>query len=404
MSEHERLSRELRNRAAETGGHPISFDDVKRSATKMKWQQRAAGIGAAAVVLAIAVPVGFAVTNTNGSRNDGNPPVATNTPNPTVASPKPTPVVLPDGSIELRLEGAPTGAEPSAGWIEGNVLHLGDGSEVQLPKAYDDAVPYKDGYLAANVADSTIDEIQDGKVVRTFPGAGFAMSPEGDSIAWFEQKAGGPGTLRIYLETAPDQDSDVEIPAGKVAVPVALSWNNAVYNLRDEATGEQSTWYTDPPRSHEIEGAFAVGGTTGSQAAVMTKLKEDGSCWAFYGFPGGEYAGSFGKETCDFSLGQVSSDGKYVIGWPAYADGWGPGNVAVLDAKTLKPVVRFTRSADYGVSHAVWDGDTNSLIASVYQEGVWQLVRLGLDGTIETASDQVQADDMSAPFRLASIR
>ena len=84
----------------------------------------------------------------------------------------------------------------------------------------------------------------------------------------------------------------------------------------------------------------------------------------------------------------------------AYADGWGPGEVAILDAKTFKPVMQFDSGRDYGVQNAVWDADSDHLIATVYLDGAWRLLRLGVDGSIETASDAVEADDVSNPFRV----
>ena len=34
-------------------------------------------------------------------------------------------------------------------------------------------------------------------------------------------------------------------------------------------------------------------------------------------------------------------------------------------------------------------------------KGTWQIVRIGLDGSVENAVEPVMASDMKAPFRLA---
>jgi hypothetical protein len=405
MTDNERLSRELRDRADQAGGHPISFDDVKRSARKMKWQQRAAAGGVAAVVLAIAVPVGLSVANNNDTTS---PPVAN--PSPTIATPSPTATTTPspegDGKVELTLD-APAGAAARTSWLDGKTLHLAGGETVELPKAYSDVVSYHGGFLGATVADYSVDEIRNGNVVSSHPGSGFAVSADGTLVSWFEQSPDGPGQLKIGIASGMgDGEQSVEIPQGLKATPMTFRGSDVVYQTDNQNSGERKVWYTDGDRSHEIKGATGIGGysSTTDKAAVQTKVTDEGSCWSTYGFPGGEYAGGFDNQTCAFSLGEFSTDGKYVIGWPAYYDGWGPGEVSLLDAETFKPVAQFDSGKDYGVSDAVWEGDSNSLLASVYLDGTWQLLRLGVDGSIETASGPVEADDLPNPFQLVDVR
>ncbi len=59
----------------------------------------------------------------------------------------------------------------------------------------------------------------------------------------------------------------------------------------------------------------------------VTSITDAGSCSVVLG-----RSGDKAWTTCDYTLGQFSPDGKYVIGHPAYRDGIGDGSVAILDA------------------------------------------------------------------------
>ena len=167
MTDNERLSEELRNRAELAGGHPISFDDVKRSATRLKWQRRAATGAVAAVVLAIGVPVGFAVVD-GSSGGDGTPPVA-NTPS---VSPS---VSVPDRpeQVVLTVAGAPRGAEPGVVYASDRQIIEPDGTATDVAHDYFDVAPFGDGWLGLRFEDggNTLAEVldADGAVERSFP-------------------------------------------------------------------------------------------------------------------------------------------------------------------------------------------------------------------------------------------
>jgi hypothetical protein len=325
--------------------------------------------------------------------------------NPT---PTPTPTPDQDGEVALTLD-APAGDPPLISWREGRTLHLAGGGTAELPKAYDDVVSYRGDFLGLDYGVGNIDVVRDGQVVDTFPGNGFAVSADGTEVAWYEGDADGGQIKQGLASGMGEGEATQEVPAGFLATPLTFTPNTRlVYQLDGQREPyDRTIWFTDfDGRAIQIKGASGVGGynpETGA-VAVQTKATDFGSCWAMYSYGGGEAAESFGDETCDFSLGEFSTDGKYVIGWPAYADGWGPGEVTILDAETFEPVVRFDSGEDYGVHEAVWDSDGDSLIATVYLDGTWQLLRLGVDGSVETVSDPVEADDMSNPFRLVDVR
>ena len=403
MNDNERLSRELRDRAAHTGGHPISFDDVKRSANKMKWQQRAATGAVAAVVLAIGIPVGMSIAGGEGA---SNPPIAgTNTETPT---PTQNPDPDGDGKVTLTLD-APEGDAPRVSYMQGKTLHLSDGSTQALPKAYDDVVSYHGDFMGLDYGAGKIDVVRDGAVVDSFPGFGFAVSVDGTEVAWYAGDANGGQIKRGIPSGMGEGEATQDVPVGYLVTKMVFTPGaRLMYQLDNQNEPyDRTVWYTEfDGRATQVEGALAIGGYNNAtgQVSVMTQLSDDGSCWALYSYGGGEASETFSKETCDYTLGEFSADGKYVMAIGPYQSGWGPGDVTILDATTLEPVIDFVRDQDYGMGTATWDGESDSLIAIVYLEGHWQLLRLAADGRIETVSKSVEADDLSGPFRLVSAR
>ncbi|UUZ57947.1 hypothetical protein [Nocardioides sp. B-3] len=92
-----------------------------------------------------------------------------------------------------------------------------------------------------------------------------------------------------------------------------------------------------------------------------------------------------------------------MLGTPAYADGFGPTTLDVLDLRSGEPERTFasTRKATTTYFDEVWE-DATHIPAVTYRGGEFAIVRLGLDGSMEYAVAPV-ADpdgDMESPFRL----
>ena len=91
--------------------------------------------------------------------------------------------------------------------------------------------------------------------------------------------------------------------------------------------------------------------------------------------------------TCRNQLSVISPDKVHVVGTPAYADGFGPTRLDLLDLRTGERVRSFTpdrrgRSATY--FDQVWE-DAEHLLVVTFQAGEWAVVRLGTDGSMEYA-------------------
>jgi hypothetical protein len=385
--------------ASVANAHPRS-DLATSTLARARTQRRNRVIAAGAALGAAAVVLGFVVVTQPFSTQSAPRPTDVATQGDSAPTPDPDG----DGNVSLTLN-APRGPDPRVSWVQGTTLHLSSGETVEFTRPYDNVVAFGSGYLAADSSNGTLDNIQDGDVVATFPASGLLASPDGIFVAWYEESPFNGGRILIRFANGPVRgyaESTIPIPKGMTATPVAFRDQGVLYQTDDQSTGERAVWMSEGDHGVRIDGASAIGGYSpnGDVAVMQTKVTDTGSCWSSYAFPGGEFAGALTEQTCNFSLGELSADGKYLIGWPAYADGWGPGEVAILDAKSFKPVMQFDAGEDYGVMDAVWDGDSDSLIATVYLEGTWQLLRLGTDGSIETASESVVADDVSNPFRM----
>jgi hypothetical protein len=106
--------------------------------------------------------------------------------------------------------------------------------------------------------------------------------------------------------------------------------------------------------------------------------------------------------TCRNVLADIAPDNRHVIGTPAYADGFGPTTLHVLDLRTGERV-RAWRAARDGSSatyfEEVWE-DAEHLLVVTYQDREWAVVRLGLDGSMEYAVPPRRGTDLRRPFHL----
>jgi len=106
-------------------------------------------------------------------------------------------------------------------------------------------------------------------------------------------------------------------------------------------------------------------------------------------------------KTCDYTLGTFSPDGRYVMGRPANLDGLGDGLVAILDAETGDMVSEFANDEQTQaiIGQAVWETD-RTMLATVYQDGAWSLMRLTDLGELQKVADLEGGDKVAPPAYL----
>jgi hypothetical protein len=108
-------------------------------------------------------------------------------------------------------------------------------------------------------------------------------------------------------------------------------------------------------------------------------------------------------ETCDNRLLDFSPSGTHLLGVGSVGDGFGDGQVSILDAAdgTVLVDLRSDEEHQTSVVQMAWEDDSHVLMVT-YADGAWAIVRLGLDGSMEYAVPPREGDQFERPFFLQS--
>lgn len=390
-----RLGREA-ERFERLGGTPLDISQVLDRAGEIRRGRRMrATIAMAACVLAIAVPTALVAVNQDRTHE-----------------PTPAPAPKVDRS-PFTLTGLEQGTAPKTGWFEGRVWHPQAGKQIEVTGAGRvTAVAHVGTALLVKVSDEEGNNEatllppfgEEPVTARTWPmGGEFAVSPEGNVVAFVQ-----PNGVVTTVQDAGSRFFELgKIPTGSGFSAIAIQGENC--SGRSEDAGctvyattngtESHTWTTAPHDivAEEVDNGLrkTVDVTPDGRAAGMLSATDSGSCWESIG----RDLGGLWK-TCDNSLGPFSPDGKHLLGYPAYRDGAGDSSLSVLDAETGEPVLHLTTVPGVFFGSSVWEDDSH-VLAAVYQEGKWAIVRIGMNGDREVAVGPVAGDDAYvSPFTL----
>lgn len=305
-----------------------------------------------------------------------------------------------------------TGAPPGLVWSETtgdeSTIH-GPAGEMTLDGGVDALAPMGSGYVVQSFDTSD----PNARTITRFVGAdgtpgrstwrtgyGLATSPDGEAVA-FTVRRGGVKVI--------DQDGDrvlgmPSVPSKEFAEPAHVS---SGYCKEDEtsngcavlvnSTRRRESWVVS---SHGIVDTLpvkAVSTGRGRWTGGITSFSDTGTCSVMMRNLHRRW------RTCDNMFSDISPDTQRVLGTPAYADGFGPTKLDVLDLRTGKPQHSWisTRKATTTYFDEVWEDPTHILVVT-YQDEEFAVVRLGLDGSMEYAVAPVADDDgdMESPFTL----
>jgi hypothetical protein len=393
------LSRTLETQAeqfARRGGHPLEIENVLARAGEIRRGRRMrATIVMAAAVLAIAVPVGILTTG----KDHGSLP--------TPAGP-----VTIDRS-PITLDDLKTGDAPHTGYGTGRTWHSPDGvvDLSGLPDEIGEVAPVSGGFMVATYDQESGKQsahfvTSQGDVTgnaRLMDGS-FAVSAGGD-VAAFVQPDGIPVLFQA------DGDVYYELPGiprgsgfGAVAVtgedctPAAENKGCAVWVQSRGKRPEAWVSTTDGVNTARPEFKLLTAVRDGELVAGMTKITDYGSCSAVEPFDLDEPKWT----TCEHQFISFSPDGGHLLAGSAYYDGLGDSRLAVLDSETGKAVIDLTTANEAVVTGRIWEDDSH-LLVTVFQQGRWAVLRIGLNGEREYAASPVAGtDDLSSPFVLPS--
>ena len=405
------LGQHLRHRVDGLHDAPLTLGDVQGRARTIRRNRWVAGAASVAAAVAIIVPVTI-FAGQDLTRSDApTPGPATSSPSGTptraVDPEKPTEAPSPRGNVGTLSLGQqfPGGAAPTIPFLDGDQLTRPDGTTTQLPQQYNEFVTLGEQILAIGSDDGgnrfldligpdgsldTVADISGGLAVNTQRTSAAWATTDGDLMTIW---SGGQVSLG-------DQGGPVD--------PVAISGDGSCLESENEQgctvfynrEGEQSPRYAT---SHGIIDDVAVNPTpvkvndvdARGNRAVQTTSSIDGSCSGVFGTQG-----RYRWKTCDYSLERFSPGGGLISAPPAYRDGLGDGMVSVLDATTGEPVL--DAKIDRGfVNTTAWEDDAHLLVVVYDADNGWRILRVGVDGSVETAAGPVtDADEMSSPFVL----
>jgi hypothetical protein len=421
MSTHDesRLARGLHRRADEVGGHPVSLEDVQRSARGIRRRRRVAGGIAAVAMVAVAVPATITAITAGGGRSDRPAPIASPshpvpsttstastastgsaTPLPSATSAPSAPSAEPSAA-PLTTHGSGPSGPPAVDYLSGVTLHRVDGSTVHLPGTYNELTPYHGGYLATELGDQGFEVVtldNTGKEVDRRPGDfRIAVGANGTTVSWLTLDGARPVLHRAIASGSSDVVDDVPVRSSAATGPIGfVDAEQVVYEVPGEAPEVRLADFADRS-DRRLTGLIGVGGTSPSEPLVSGQLssQDDGSCWAVRRVTDGHDL----WRTCDFSLGRFSPDGRLVVGYSAYRDGAGDSELAVLDAHTGRVLAHWksTRRSQAIAQRVTWEND-DTLLATVFQAGAWSMMRLGDDGELTTALGPEQGDLDRSPW------
>ncbi len=258
--------------------------------------------------------------------------------------------------------------------------------------------PYAVGWLAMGFDGNQVFLDSDGRTERSQPGSDFVVNAAGSQVAYVNATEGvQDGPKLVLAPTMGSESLKQRQPVPADARPVGfLDDDTVVYRTEGEQPETFVTSFDGTEKG--VPGLMGASGVSESGLiAGMTKSMVDGSCSAVVRAEGFEQL----WETCDFALGKFSPDGRHVIGTDAYGDGAGSRSVAVLDARTSDVVVDFEQGRDTQIllGQMVWE-DNEHVLATVAEGTEWRIMRFGLDGSMEAATDPVPTEDIFGDFPL----
>ena len=408
FDERDLLTRELRERSQEVGGHPIGLDAVKARAGGIRRRRSIVSGVVAAAVLAVAVPAGISVTHTLNQPQFGPAQQPTRP-----SSPSPSPRHA--GSVRRSFDQLSRGADSAISYLRGKTLVLADGQTVRLEKEYQEIAPLGSGWVALaqqdgnytrDILDST-GRVTDsmGQALATLPSTfGLAVDVDGSRVAWTEMDNGRWNVVEVTADGR-DRRSPANPQNHEVRAVGYVAHDALVYNSHDRRGHIEARVLEPSGRDVEVPAKPRLwGAVSTSQARGLVAGQEvaDGSaCWLVVAYETGETA----FRTCDFGLDSFSPDGRFIIGNSAETDGAGARDLAVLDARTGDVVVRFEQPRDgqMYLGQAVWEDDDH-VLAPLTDGLETEVVRFGLDGSMETASGVVKSPDyfLPSPIRFSA--
>lgn len=411
------LGRGLRERVSGLHDAPFDLQDVKGRAGEIRRRRRITTAIAATAVAAVVVSTAFLVAP--GLNTSGEIPPAG--PSPTIGTPSPSEDDL-GWPRPLETADLPLGEPPAIGWLQdGTALHTPSVSNIELDRTYLDVVAFRDpdapdetaasGWLGVYEGDNgyagqLLDENgrPQGEPFQT--SLSVAASAKGNQVLYVRD-----GELLLHDNVTAGTSTILTGVSPEEIEPIGVLGDAAYYNV----VGEDQGWRPDgrifedgAERDPRRTGYFAYTAVhpDGWVLAVdeLEDIPDPYSCSVIV-----SSQGNGAGRTCDFTLKGFSPDARHLVAGPTYSSGFGDRELAVVarddSGGEPEPVVHYlqTGQTDADIMDARWEDEEHVLaITATPVAGstdlTWQLVRIGLDGSVEDAAEPVVADEQGNPF------
>ena len=417
-SEYDAAARALRDglhhRADGLTDAPFGLDEVRARAGAIRRTRRITAAAAVAAAVAILTPAGILAGG--GWDRGATPQYAGQTPRAEAdgerdGDPRRDLFVIESsrprasGPQRLVVTDLPVGEPPAVPWYSDGTLHLPGSGSIDLPPGFAPLAPYDDGWLlvgwasgapVGQVVDADGDPV--GEPFRTLTTA--AAAADGGRTLY-----GRAGDLVVH-DNVTGQDAVVRRQVGPATEPVGFAGPAVYYNL-DRGDGRTMGWSAPGLADPAPEGTLSYRDVTpDGWTAAVTSVSDAGSCSAVFAPSGGERGsvrtGERVGQSCRLSLEEFSDNGGLLLAGPAYRDGFGDRELAVVSPQIrgLRPPPRLhfvqTLADDAVILDSTWE-DEDHLLVVTFRADTWQLLRVGLDGSVENAVEPVAGDDAGGP-------
>lgn len=379
------LGRQLHEQVDHRHDAPLDLGDVRGRAGRIRRNRRVAVGAGVAAALAVIVPT--AVLAGGGLNRSQEPDL--------LRPPAEERVAV---HTKLTLDGVPRGADPGIEYFINDGVVLPDEGLVEQETSWQALIPSErdGGWIAFGPARGEVrylsDEFED--VGGSGTGDSLVSSADRSYAAWTVSEPGSQ-TLVLHATTESGTDRSWDFPSAPPVEPVGvLGDDRVVFETTNQRNGKVTVGIAEPDGSTsgfaDVVDAMAV--SADGLVSVMTRSNPDNSgCFGIVDTAADPTAVAW--ETCANSLSVFSPDGRYVLAGPAYLDGAGDRTLAVLDARTHREVATFDqpRKGQVIIGQKGWESD-DTVLAYVSDGLSEALLRFGVDGTLERATDVVQGN------------
>ena len=311
----------------------------------------------------------------------------------------------------LDITGLKVGAEPRIAWVEGTTLHS-DRPDVEMPERLSQVAVTKDHLVVKESATNylMVDDRKGENAVKWPAGEGrLAINAKRNIVAWLT-----PPGVPMFIQDGEDEAVDMATEKGASAGDaIAVLGNDCmhdpetvegagctVYFTLSDAMGP--TPYLSSNHGFAAQADDHIHGLqdvrpTDRAFAGWTQIKDDMSTCSIV------INENKTLNTCAYMPLSFSPDGSRLLATGSHGyEGLGTGQLSILDAKTGKKVLtlRNDAKAQATIVDMQWEDDDH-VLAVVFQQGKWAILRVDTKGSAELAAKPVSGDETDIKYRLA---